>query len=142
MSRYRFVAAEKAAARAVSAACAVLEVSRSAYYQWSPQTPSVRQRRDAELGERIVRIHAESRGTYGAPRIHQELRHQGIVCGHKRVARLMSLRGLVGRFKRRFKRTYLGVQPMRPKNCVRQIGSSPRYSGLFNVTTPTRPCFS
>ena len=37
MSRYRFVAAEKAAARAVSAACAALEVSRSAYYQWSRQ---------------------------------------------------------------------------------------------------------
>ena len=105
MSRYRFVAAEKAAARAVSAACAALEVSRSAYYQWSRQTPSVRQRRDAELGERIARIHDESRGTYGAPRVHQELRHQGIVCGHKRVARLMSLGGLAGRFKRRFKRT-------------------------------------
>ena len=105
MSRYRFVAAEKAAARGVSAACAVFEVSRSAFYQWSKQTHSARQRQDAELGERIACIHRDSRGTYGAPRVHHELRRQGIACGRKRVARLMSMRGLAGRFKRRFKQT-------------------------------------
>jgi transposase InsO family protein len=105
MSRYRLVAAEKAAARPVSRACVVLEVSRSAYYQWAQQTPSARARQDAMLDERIARIHRESRGTYGAPRVHHELRRQGITCGRKRVARLMAGSGLVGRFKRRFKRT-------------------------------------
>jgi hypothetical protein len=49
MSRYRFIAAEKLTARAVSAACAVLEVSRSAYYQWSRQAPSQRAEADAAL---------------------------------------------------------------------------------------------
>jgi putative transposase len=105
MSRYRFVAAEKVAARVVSKTCAVLEVSRSAYYQWSNQTPSVRQRQDAELGDRIASIHRESRGTYGAPRVHHALRREGVTCGRKRVARLMAARGLAGRFKRRFKQT-------------------------------------
>jgi transposase InsO family protein len=105
MSRYRLVAAEKAAARPVSRACVVLEVSRSAYYQWSPQMPSARAQQDAELGERIACIHRESRGTYGAPRVHHELRRQGIACSRKRVARLMSVRSLAGRFKRRFKQT-------------------------------------
>jgi putative transposase len=105
MSRYRFVAAEKAAAHSASRACAVLKVSPSAYYQWSKHTPSAREQQDAELGERIACIHRESRGTYGAPRVHHELRREGIACGRKRVARLMSVRGLVGRFKRRFKRT-------------------------------------
>jgi putative transposase len=105
MSRYRFVAAEKAGAHGASRACAVLKVSPSAYYQWAKHTPSARDRQDAELGERIACIHRESRGTYGAPRVHHELRREGIACGRKRVARLMSVRGLVGRFKRRFNRT-------------------------------------
>src|ERR1700730_3859374 len=105
MSRYRFVAAEKVAAHGASRACAVLKVSRSAYYQWGKHTPSARERQDAELGERIACIHRESRCTYGPPRGQHELRREGIACGRKRVARLMSVRGLVGRFKRRFKQT-------------------------------------
>jgi putative transposase len=105
MSRYRFVAAEKAAAQAVSVACAVFKVSRSAYYRWSRKEPSARESEDAQLGERIACIHRESRGTYGAPRVHHALRREGIACGRKRVARLMSVRGLAGRFKRRSRRT-------------------------------------
>jgi len=49
MSRYRFIAAEKAAVHNVAKACALLEVSRSAYYQWSQQRPSAHARRDSEL---------------------------------------------------------------------------------------------
>jgi putative transposase len=86
-------------------ACTLLEVSRAAYYQWRRQVPSARQRRDAELGKRISDIHQESRGTYGAPRVHQRLRRDGITCGKKRVARLMSERGLSGRSRRRFRKT-------------------------------------
>ena len=76
MNRYRFVAAEKVAAHGASQACAVLKVSRSAYYQWSKHAPSARERRDTELGERIACIHQESRGTYGAPRVQQKLHAQ------------------------------------------------------------------
>jgi transposase InsO family protein len=105
MSRYRFIAAEKEAARGVSRACAVLAVSRSAFYQWVKPEPSPRARADAALGERIGSIHAASRGTYGAPRVHGQLRREGIACGKKRVARLMVARGLAGRRRRRWKRT-------------------------------------
>ncbi|MBX5464310.1 MAG: IS3 family transposase, partial [Clostridia bacterium] len=57
---------------------------------------------DAELAQRIVRIHARSRGTYGAPRIHAELRlEEGMRCSRKRVARLMRQRGLAGVHRRR-----------------------------------------
>jgi transposase InsO family protein len=105
MSRYRFVAAEKPAGRAVARACSVLEVSRSAYYQWSRQELSQRAQADATLGERIARIHAESRGTYGSPRVQRQLCREGTRCGRKRVARLMASRGLAGRLRRRFKAT-------------------------------------
>jgi putative transposase len=105
VSRYRFIAAEKAAAHGVTRACAVLEVSRSAYYQWSQAKPSKRAQQDVALAERIIRIHKQSRGLYGAPRVHQELRREGQACSRKRVARLMAVRGLAGRFKRRFRKT-------------------------------------
>ena len=63
MSRYRFVAAEKGAARNVQRACTQLKVSRSAFYQWLTLSQSARAQEDAQLGERITCIHRESRGT-------------------------------------------------------------------------------
>jgi putative transposase len=105
MSRYRCIAAEKRAARSVARACAVLKVSRSAYYQWSKQQPSQRAQDDTRLAGSILRIHQESRSTYGSPRVHQQLRREGVACGRKRVARLMSERGLAGRCRRRYRTT-------------------------------------
>ncbi len=105
MNIYPFIAAEKAAAHHVARACALLEVSTSAYYRWSQHIPSARECADRVLGDRIERIHRESRGTYGAPRVHQGLRREGVACGRRRVARLMAMRGLAGRCKRRSKRT-------------------------------------
>jgi transposase InsO family protein len=105
VSVYPFIAAEKVAAGNAARACVLLDVSRSAYYQWSKHIPSARADDDAQLGERITGIHHESRGTYGAPRVHRQLRREGIRCGRKRVARLMGRRGLVGRSRRRFKTT-------------------------------------
>ena len=105
MKLYPFIAAEKAAARNVSRACAMLSVSRSAYYQWSLGRPSLRRQQEVELGRRIQAIHTESRGTYGAPRVHQRLRQDGVQTSKKRVARLMAMAGLRGRARRRFRRT-------------------------------------
>ncbi len=103
---YPFIEAEKAEQHGnVARACVLLEVSRSAYYAWSAHVPSARQLSDTELGDKIVAIHTGSRRTYGAPRVTAELRRQGVAAGRKRVARLMVLRGLVGRAKRRWKRT-------------------------------------
>lgn len=50
---------------------------------------------DADLAERIKAIHAESNGTYGAPRTHAALRRGSVACGRKRVSRLMTRAGLV-----------------------------------------------
>ena len=115
MSVYPFIEAEKAAVRNVARACALLKVSRAAYYQWRRQVPSTRQRRDRELRERIVAIHRESRETYGAPRVHQQLCREGVTCGRKRVARLMGERGLRGRCRRRFKRTTIADGAANPQ---------------------------
>ncbi|MBM4420890.1 MAG: IS3 family transposase, partial [Chloroflexi bacterium] len=61
---------------------------------------------DEVLGSIIAGIHQESRHTYGAPRVHAELRlAKGIRVGRKRVARLMRLSGLAGVHRRRRPRT-------------------------------------
>lgn len=50
----------------------------------------------------IAEVHAASRGTYGAPRVHAELRlGLGLACGRKRVARLMRTASLAGVCHRR-----------------------------------------
>ena len=106
MNVYPFVEAEKAEQDGnVAMACRLLEVSRTAYYEWSTKEPSARELSDAELFEKITEIHKASRGTYGAPRITGKLKDRGVCAGKKRVARLMAVHGLVGRCRRRFKRT-------------------------------------
>jgi putative transposase len=92
---YAFIQAQKANHR-VSVMCRVLRVSKSGFYDWRDRAPSARVRADASLLEKIVRIHRESRETYGAPRIHFELRTLGVRCATKRVARLMREAGLFG----------------------------------------------
>jgi len=106
VSVYPFIEAEKAERqRNVHKACQLLEVSRAAYYEWSKHAPSRRQLSDSELGAKIVGIYEASRHTYGAPRIAKALRREGVCVAKKRIARIMSERGLVGRCKRRWKRT-------------------------------------
>jgi len=106
VSVYTFVEAEKAEQDGnVAMACRLLEVSRAAYYEWSKHTPSNRQLSDDELGEQVERIYEASRRTYGAPRIAKALRREGVCVSKKRVARIMAARGLVGRCKRRWKKT-------------------------------------
>jgi putative transposase len=86
----------------VAVACRVLGVSSSGYYAWRDRPASSRRRADLHLVEVIRAIHASSRGTYGSPRVHAELRlGQGIRVGRKRVERLMRVHRIVGVHRRR-----------------------------------------
>jgi putative transposase len=92
---FPFIEAEKVAAHdTVKRSCELLEVSRSAFYEWHKHTPPARELADAELGERIQDSFDESRGTYGWPRVHRALRDEGVHVGRKRVARIMRTKGL------------------------------------------------
>lgn len=105
MSAFPFIEAEKVGQRNVAKACALLGVSRSAFYEWHQHRPSARQLADDELAERIQAIWDDSKGTYGWPRVHAQLRRDGVHVGRKRVARIMRQRGLVGRCRRRWTKT-------------------------------------
>jgi len=74
----------------------VLGVSSSGFYAWLKRPRSERSRSDDELLEQVREIHERSSGTYGAPRIHAQLRESGVAVGRKRVARLMREAGLAG----------------------------------------------
>ncbi|MFI8829395.1 IS3 family transposase, partial [Streptomyces sp. NPDC053431] len=100
-----FIEAEKTAGHNVKRTCELLEVSRTAYYTRRNGTPGPRAVRDAALTEQITVIHQQSRGTYGAPRVHAALKREGADCGRRRVARLMRQAGLAGRHRRRRHRT-------------------------------------
>ena len=95
--------------------CRLLRVSRSGFYAWVDRPMSARARRDVEIMALIHQIHANSYdGTYGAPRIHRELRETyGIRVGRKRVERLMRRAGLQGVQKRRFRCTTRSGAPER-----------------------------
>jgi putative transposase len=98
---YRLIDAERTRLP-VSQLCRVLGVSRAGSYAWKSRPPWPRAAADQELTEQIPKVHQRSRGTYGAPRVHAELRlDHGVHVGRKRVARLMRTAGLVGCHRRR-----------------------------------------
>lgn len=95
---------EKAAHR-VRTLCRTLDVSVSGYYAWVARPESGRQRTDRRLRAYIRAAHAQSRGTYGSPRVRVDLQTAGFPVGRRRVMRLMRAEGLQGRPVRRFRGT-------------------------------------
>jgi transposase InsO family protein len=100
-----FIEAEAAAGRSVKHCCDLFEVSRAAYSQRMRQIPSARDLADAELVAQIREVHDDSDGTYGAPRVHRELLARDVVCGRRRVRRLMRVHGIEGRCKKPWRKT-------------------------------------
>jgi transposase InsO family protein len=92
----------------VTTACEAAGVSTSGYYGWAARRaagPTDRQVAEAELVELVRALFDAADGNYGVPRMFKALRHAGLVINVKRVARLMRLHGMAGRFRRRTIRT-------------------------------------
>lgn len=85
--------------------CKAFEVSPSGYYDWShrQEHPSQRHQQDQQLKAQIIRIHEESRKTYGSPRVQVKLRQVGQRHGRNRISRLMREQNLCGRQKKRYR---------------------------------------
>lgn len=104
--KFSFVHAEKAQF-AVSVLCRLLGVSRQGYYAWVRGQSSRRVLEEQALRERLARLHADSRGTYGSPRMLAALRAQGLRVGKRRIERALRSMGLNARRRRRFRTTTL-----------------------------------
>jgi len=111
---FSFIAAEKTN-YPVAVMCRVFGVNRTGFHNWERRAPSDRALQDAWLTERIKRIHDASRGTYGAPRIHAELRlEHNVRVGRKRVARLMKAAGIAGVRPRKRGKTTIRIAGITP----------------------------
>lgn len=128
--KYTFIAAHEGK-YVVKRMCQVLGVQRSGYYAWRKRKPSTREQANQALLAIIQTEYQKSRKTYGSPRLHVVLRHQGVKCGRNRVARLMRLNGIAARRKRRFY----------PRTTQRQAGVIPAPNRLnqdFSAPAPNR----
>lgn len=125
--RYAFIQ-KRLRSYPVNVCCRVLGVSRSGYYKWLKKGESKRRKEGKRLIRIIKKVHSKSRRTYGSPRVHAELKHQGWTCGRGRVERLMKRYGIQARMKKRFTVT------------TRSKSSSPemanRLERQFNVPKP------
>jgi len=115
----------------IAAMCRVLGVSESGYHASRHRAPSSRAQRDAALLIAIRASHERSDGTYGAPRIHEDLREAGYRVGRKRIARLLRREGLCGVSRRR--------GPARPRRIAPETPPSPDLvRRQFTATKPNQ----
>jgi len=89
----------------VSRMCQVMQVSKSGYYAWLKCSKSKRAIEDDFILERIMYSHKESGETYGSPRIHRNLKDEGITCGIHKIERLMHVNGICAKTVKKFKAT-------------------------------------
>lgn len=82
--------------------CRLVRVSRSGYYSWLQQRPSLRAHRDAELLQQIQQVHVRHRGHSGALKTWRVLRLEGVPCGKHQVARLRQQHDIVAKRRRRY----------------------------------------
>jgi len=120
--RFHFIQAEKAK-HSVPRLCKLLNVSRSGFYASRMRGPSKRDLEDARLGTLVVAAHRLGRGSYGSPRILDELREQGELVGRRRIARLMKERGLMGEVKKKWRHPpgAITIDPCEPNKLDRDF---------------------
>ena len=125
----------------VPALCEALQVSRSGYYAARHRGPSEHHKRRVDLTARIRRIHQASRESYGAPRVHVELRAQAVACCRNTVAKLMRRAEILPKAIRRFRVTTDSRKTKASPNLVNRDFTSehPNDLWLSDITyIPTR----
>jgi putative transposase len=134
--KFEFIDAQKAHFP-IDFMCQQLSVSRSGYYAWKERPESERHKADQVLAQEVVAVHQQSRGRYGSPRVHAELRARGRRVSRKRVARLMGQQGLAARKKRRFVQTTDSrhAQPVAPNLLERDFSpGQPNRTWATDIT--------
>ena len=117
--------------------CRCLKVSPSGYYGWRERPLSAREKENQRLMNRIQRMHAESDGVMGSPRIWEEQRYQGERCSLNRVARLMRTHRLQGIPQRkRWRNKPSGQRPSEIRNHLDRdfAASEPNTKWVTDIT--------
>lgn len=123
--KYGFVQAHRGEFR-VARMCAALVISRSGFYAWQRRPESRRAHANRHLIEHMHWWHQHTREAYGARKMWQLLRREGVACGRHRVARLRRLAGIVALRRRRYVRTVRARQhnPAVPNRLAQQFAIS------------------
>jgi putative transposase len=101
VKKYKFIRHNRKEYRIIRM-CEVLEVSSSGFYDWLDRPESQRSRENRALTEKIRDHHRQSREIYGSPKIHKDLRAEGLRCSVNRVARLMKAADIKSKMARKF----------------------------------------
>lgn len=134
--RFAFIDAEKANFP-VAFMCRHLGVSPSGFYAWSGRPESARSREDRRLALLTREAHQIGREAYGSPRVHEELKAQGVHISRKRVIRLMQEQGLKGKTRRRWVMTTHSKHdlPVAPNLLARNFeASKPNQRWVGDIT--------
>ena len=117
--------------------CRSLQVSASGYYDWRERGPSPREKANDPLLGHIRRLHADSDGVPGAPRVWEELQYAVIPCSKNRVARLMHINKLQGvPQKTRWRKKASGSRPVGIQNHLARdfSASEPNTRWVTDIT--------
>ena len=82
--------------------CKTLKVSKSGYYYWCKRSISKREKENNKLLQEILAIYDRSNGTYGSPRIQEELYHLGYKVSRPRVARIMKKNNIQSKVRKKW----------------------------------------
>lgn len=134
--KFAFIHAKKADFP-VAALCRLFGVSRQGYYAYASRPPPELRAREITLREQVREIHAESRGTYGSPRVLHALKARGIRVGKRRVERTLRGLGLTARPRRRYRQT-TKANPLHPvaRNALNRnfTASAPNQRWVTDIT--------
>lgn len=134
--RFAFIHAEKAS-YPVMAMCRLFDVTRQGYYAYANRPPSPRVVAELELCEAIREVFAETKETYGSPRVLRELRRRGIRVGKRRVERAMRGMGLTPPAPRRHRSTTVQnpAHPVAPNELARDFKATrPNERWVTDIT--------
>ncbi|WP_281969242.1 IS3 family transposase [Roseovarius nanhaiticus] len=102
--RFAFIA-KNAEMLPVERLCQIMDVSPRGYRAFRSRPLSQSQRKDMVVLAHIREQFALSLGSYGRPRMTEELKELGLPVGHRRIGRLMRDNGIAVRRNRKFKAT-------------------------------------
>lgn len=134
--KFAFIHAEKAFFP-VAPMCRLLEVTRAGYYAYAKKPPPEQRPAEVKLRAKVARIHEQSRGTYGSPRVLAALRASGFPASKRRVERTMRALGLRARPRGRFRTTTKAnpKHPVAPNILNRQFAASrPNERWVTDIT--------
>lgn len=117
--------------------CAMLSVSRSAYYTWTKAIDSQKAKDDKALKTMITTVFSQNRAVYGTRRLKKVLATQGYWASRRRIGRLMKEAQLDCKTKRRFKATTDSKHdfPIAPNQLARQFDvDQPNQAYVGDIT--------